>query len=154
MKESKQGQETKKTSTIRTINIILIAVLLLFVLSAYIAINRSDKRYEIKEYKTKKTMVKSDNESSTKIDKINEEVKLEHKAVPKKEKQYYHSAESGAIIISQNGSINVKWKKKCNYCGNTDNMTRSSSLTSTLTTTYRCIKCKRQSKVKIVTTRN
>ena len=46
-----------------------------------------------------------------------------------------------------------KWKKKCNYCGNTDNNTYNDSrFSGSSTTMYYCTKCKKQSKVKVTTT--
>ena len=73
--------------------------------------------------------------------------------IHKKETRYYHSGGSGSVIISQDGSRKVKWKKKCNYCGNLENTTHNSSRSSgSLRTTYRCNKCKKMSDVIITTT--
>ena len=73
--------------------------------------------------------------------------------IHKKETRYYHSGGSGSVIISQDGSKKVKWKKKCNFCGNLENNTHISSRTSgSLRTTYRCNKCKKMSEVLITTT--
>jgi len=73
--------------------------------------------------------------------------------IHKKETRYYHSGGSGSVIISQDGSRKVKWKKKCNFCGNLENTTHNSSRSSgSLRTTYRCNKCKKMSDVIITTT--
>jgi hypothetical protein len=84
---------------------------------------------------------------------LREELKQETQREYQQEKRYYHSSESGSVIISQNGKKNFKWKKKCNYCGNTDGNTYNESrLSGSLTTMYYCNKCKKQSKVKVTTT--
>ena len=93
-------------------------------------------------------------------DELKEEIKQELREELKKEtrqyrqeKRYYHSSESGSVIVSQNGTKNFKWKKKCNHCGKTDNNTYNDSrFSGSLTTVYFCIRCKKQTKVKVTTT--
>ena len=84
---------------------------------------------------------------------LREELKKETQQQYRQEKRYYHSSESGSVIVSQNGTKNFKWKKKCNYCGKTDNNTYNDSrFSGSSTTMYYCTKCKKQSKVKVTTT--
>ena len=84
---------------------------------------------------------------------LREELKKETLQQYQQEKRYYHHSESGSVIVSQNGTKNFKWKKKCNYCGNTDNNTYNDSrFSGSSTTMYYCTKCKKQSKVKVTTT--
>ena len=71
------------------------------------------------------------------------------------ERRYYHSGESGAIIVSQNGSPKFKWKKKCNSCGVTENSTRNENRRSgAISTMYNCHKCKHKSKVRVGSSSN
>ena len=86
---------------------------------------------------------------------LREELKKETQQQYRQEKRYYHSSESGSVIVSQNGTKNFKWKKKCNYCGKTDNNTYNDSrFSGSSTTMYYCTKCKKTSKVKITTNFN
>ena len=84
---------------------------------------------------------------------LKEELRQETQQQYQQKKRYYHSSESGSVIVSQNGTKNFKWKKKCNYCGETENITHNENRSSSsLTTMYYCYKCKKQSKVKVTTT--
>ena len=87
---------------------------------------------------------------------IIEELRQEFKSEPKKkDASYYHASVSGSIIVSQNGTNKFKWKKKCNYCGNAESSTRNDSRRSGgISTMHYCHKCKKQSKVKIETSKN
>ena len=87
---------------------------------------------------------------------IIEELRQEFNSEPKKkDASYYHVSVSGSIIVSQNGTNKFKWKKKCNYCGNTESSTRNDSRRSGgLSTMHYCHKCKKKSKVKIETSKN
>ena len=91
--------------------------------------------------------------TSSSLNNIDNNSRVIDNQISKKETRYYHSGGSGSIIISQDGSRKVKWKKKCNYCGNLENTTHNSSRSSgSLRTTYRCNKCKKMSDVIITTT--
>ncbi len=84
---------------------------------------------------------------------LREELRQETQQQYRQEKRYYHSAESGSVIVSQNGTKKFRWKKKCGYCGVTENITHNESrFSGSLTTMYYCHKCKKQSKVKVTTT--
>ena len=83
---------------------------------------------------------------------LKEKLRQETQQQYQQEKRYYHSSESGSVIVSQNGTKNFRWKKKCNYCGKTDNNTYNESrFSGSLTTMFYCNKCKKQSKVKVTT---
>ena len=84
---------------------------------------------------------------------LKEELRQETQQQYQQEKRYYHSSESGSVIVSQNGTKKFRWKKKCNYCGVTENITHNENrFGGSLTTMYYCYKCKKQSKVKVTTT--
>ena len=118
--------------------------------------------YDKKNSRTSTTSLNDNQTTNYSIDKdeLKEEIKQELREELKKEtrqyrqeKRYYHYSESGSVIVSQNGTKNFKWKKKCNYCGKTDNNTYNDSrFSGSSTTMYYCTKCKKQSKVKVTTT--
>jgi len=73
----------------------------------------------------------------------------------KKETTYYHSCESGCVVINQDGTSRFKYKKKCNYCGKTSNITSNRTSTSgTMTSSHYCNTCKKKSNVRLKSSRN
>ena len=127
-------------------NRIIILSILLFIISC-------TKSTENLSKESNQTELAQSASTSSSLNNIDNNSRVIDNQISKKETRYYHSGGSGSVIIGQDGSRKVKWKKKCNYCGNLESTTHNSSRSSgSLRTTYRCNKCKKMSDVIITTT--
>ena len=115
----------------------------------------SDKsKYEskIKQLEEQNNSLKQDREDREDRERNNSK---QSSYTEKKKDTYYHSCVSGCVIVNQDGTKKVKWKKKCGHCGRPENMTRNDNRSGgTSTSVYFCHKCKGKTDVRITTTRN
>ena len=95
-----------------------------------------------------KTRYNTDDEKKT-----NQRTQSNSYETPKR--TYYHSCESGCVVINQDGTKRLKYKKKCNYCGKTSNTTVNfESSSGTMTSSHYCVPCKKMSKLTLKSSRN
>ena len=117
----------------------------------------SDKsKYEskIKQLEEQNNTLKQDRLKQDRQDR-EDNISKQSSYIEKKKDTYYHSCVSGCVIVNQDGTKKVKWKKKCGHCGRPENMTRNDYRSGgTSTSVYFCHKCKGKTDVRIKTTRN
>ena len=114
---------------------------------------RINEKHDIDLEGDKTNQREESNSYKTYDNKTNQRTQSNSYETPKR--TYYHSCESGCVVINQDGTSRFKYKKKCNYCGKTSNITSNRTSTSgTMTSSHYCNTCKKKSKVRLKSSRN
>ena len=72
----------------------------------------------------------------------------EHQDAQSAQVTYFHSCQSGCVVVRQDGSKKVSYRIKCNSCGQLQNVTHNILRShGNLNRSYRCSKCGQSGKV-------